>query len=445
MPPRILNLKIKNMKKNLVIIILTFLPFFLSNCKKSTYESENSPTDYTILIAHGYDTTGIKDFGQYYRVEGDIVIPKSSLTTLPRQAMGNSVQQVALSKQRTITVRIDNSVYINGADFDWSAEVPQAIAEFNNLETSNIRLTLTSSTVADITIKAESISGSPNTIAEAPLPSGGNPGSFVRINTTYSHTPTNSGQKKYNLVHELGHCIGLNHTNWYDTGEGPFPVIGNSPNSNAQRDLWSVMNGGTAALSWIGFTDWDIYAISFLYASADGIPGSSEFCTSATYGYSNLPVGSYINWTVPFGFTSSTSGNFITLTRSTGYYADATLQGEINLPNGSTINVTKLIKSNCNVSVEFKNTGSQYVSGAINFALTSPPYSSYSGTVSAPYSSTYTTMTGGTYTITASRAPSWDPYYVSIGGGTPKYISSYGTTSIGTYYVGNGFVVNVWR
>lgn len=283
------------MKKhiNLFFYVLTISIIFFS-CKKNLTEPTNTPAltksvpkAYESLSKQGFDTVGIKDFGRYYLVEGDILIEKASLTAdgkiRPNQAIENNTRLISNSRlSNPITVRIDNSVPSNGGKLDWRNEVTQAINEYNSL-TTDLRLALVTTATADITVQVGTNDPSynqvmaSNVIAAAGLPSNGNPFNIVVLNSNYSATPS-SGQKKYNLVHELGHCIGFRHTNWYSRAESTGLGVGSSPNSGTNPDASSVYNGGTAANSWNGFSSWDTYAISYLYPkTVPRINGSSVF------------------------------------------------------------------------------------------------------------------------------------------------------------------------
>ena len=65
------------------------------------------------------------------------------------------------------------------------------------------------------------------------------------------------------MVHELGHCFGLRHTNWKSRNESNAYDIYGTPDS----DSYSVMNGGTAEYQWSGFSEGDKKAIEYLYPS----------------------------------------------------------------------------------------------------------------------------------------------------------------------------------
>ncbi|MGE9310982.1 M57 family metalloprotease [Niabella sp. CJ426] len=287
------------------IAVILFCNILLFGCKKNDLTSGKKTEPVGALKALknlGYDTSGVVDMGDHYLVENDIVISKSLLSgTLPRQAYGGNSQLVGVSKQRSMTIRIDNSVPSNNGNLDWRNEVPQAIAVYNNLATSNIRFTLVTSATADIVIKTGSYSAT-SSPARAPLPSGGNPGSYVEINTSFTGT-LSSIEKVYTLVHELGHCIGLKHTDWYNdtvVGDGPYPAVGNSPNDATNEDTESIM---MHSIPWfifsVEFSAWDMYAISFLYPSSVlQITAQSPICGNSLLTIEGLSPQATVNWSV---------------------------------------------------------------------------------------------------------------------------------------------------
>jgi hypothetical protein len=294
----------------LICAILFFVT--INGCKKNNVpllKSEDKRlSDLTYLTKLGYDTTGLVELDAYYLVEGDILIEKQSISTTPRQAVQSLNNLVDIAKQQNITIRVDASMPNNGGDLDWRSEVSQAISEYNDLPTSNIRLSLVTGSSADITVRVSNINPASGlnlpsgAIAAAGLPLNGNPFPNVVVNSSYVQASTiSSGQKKYNLVHEIGHCIGFRHTNWYGMGESNTLGVGSSPNAGSNPDVTSVMNGGTALNSWNGFSYWDIYAISYLYA----LPKVSIMVNNTST--TGLIRGG-INFNNTYGFVAS--GNF---------------------------------------------------------------------------------------------------------------------------------------
>lgn len=114
------------------IILSTFL---FASCKREaevyTPQSNEKAINLAVL-KDGFDTTGMKDLGKYMLVEGDILLPKTSLLSItPRQAYQDNNSLVTRTKQKNITIRIDDSVPTDGGRLDWRNEVSQAIAEYN--------------------------------------------------------------------------------------------------------------------------------------------------------------------------------------------------------------------------------------------------------------------------------------------------------------------------
>jgi hypothetical protein len=260
-------------RKHFIVCILLVLTIFQYSCKKDLEEEQGMPdaqptTGYQVLQkikSLGFADSSIVDMGNYYLVEGDITFSKDAHTHQHRpggridQASTNSL--ISFSEQPNITVGIDASMPTSGTD-NWRNEIATAINDWNNITDCRIRFTLTTAANPDIRILSDGGSLSNNTIAEAEFPSGGNAGFRIRVNLDFSNNANvGAAQKRYNMVHELGHCIGLRHTNWAVRGESTANQIPNTPATDGN----SVMNGGTANLSWNGFSPFDITAVRVLY------------------------------------------------------------------------------------------------------------------------------------------------------------------------------------
>lgn len=279
----------------------------LGGCEKENNklisESEISDSVKQKIASLGFDPAQVKDAGDCYLVEGDILLQKGKLDSyVPKKTLLKQAQTtylVNLEKVHNITVRIDASIPISGDD-NWRTEIQQAINEWNNIS-SNIRLLYTTASTADINILSDNGSladrvyysgGYYWVLAAAEFPTNiGNPGYQIRINLdTDNNRVFSSSQKKYNIVHEIGHCLGLRHTNWSGLSETAGIGITGTPNSGSNPDPNSVMNGGTALNSWGGFSSYDLIAVRTLYPNqynfSATISGPTKGTNSGTYTWS---------------------------------------------------------------------------------------------------------------------------------------------------------------
>jgi hypothetical protein len=220
------------------------------------------------LTKMGFELKNIEEFKDYYLVEGDIIFDKSkkNITGKPNQYYTNSL--VGMNKINNITVRMDSSMPTSGVD-DWRTAVNSAITYWNGIPGSRVNFIFTTNATADITITSDNGFLKDNTIAAAGFPSNSNPGVSIMINLDFSsNISVLEGQKSYNIVHELGHCIGFRHTNWVTRGEEINPNGINLGANNipyTSNDSASVMNGGTALNSYSGFSTGDNYSARYLY------------------------------------------------------------------------------------------------------------------------------------------------------------------------------------
>lgn len=263
-------------KINLYLLFLLSASIVNYSC---TNESERNEVvesipdkDKQLLSSIGFKTEGLIDMGTYYVVEGDIMLEKRHLSeynTIYRESSGlkqvRYSELISRSNQRSITIGVSNSLKVQGKD-NWLIEIQQAIAEWNSITTCNIHLTYTTSLSPDILISDDGGTLADNWLAVGSYPRGGKPGPRIKINLDFWNNYTlTSSQKKYNMVHEIGHCIGFMHTNWSGLGESSGTVVPGTPNEGKNPDPNSVMNGGTPSYSWNGFSEYDIKAAERIY------------------------------------------------------------------------------------------------------------------------------------------------------------------------------------
>lgn len=265
------------MKNRFFVLILGFSLLVLHACQKepantSTANEGNAKRPSTLaekIHAMGFDTVDMLEHGDYYLVEGDVLLPKSLFDEMAEEP-------VEERQWHTNNLCTTSTIFVG-----WASDLPQvwidatkeAMTEWNNLLGCRITFVEHQSNY-DIYIDNDDDILNFYTIAAAsyPLPSGA-PGPTIIINTDFDylycnfHATSNIPPRAAlrNMVHEFGHCIGFRHTNWQALGE-PVGLEGaNLINGTPQTDDISVMNGETGCLFWSGFSPDDIEAAETLY------------------------------------------------------------------------------------------------------------------------------------------------------------------------------------
>jgi|GEM_PF-200449 len=172
------------------------------------------------------------------------------------------------SNSRTITVYIDTffGSYIQNA-------LDIALLRYNDLDLAINFSRVSSSSTANIVIRPESTL--PNTtLMMAGFPSGGNPYHEIKVNPSYFNSLINRADAATALAHEIGHCIGLRHTDYMNrafscggvaenegtTSSGATHIIGTSNGPSENSFMLACSNGFDRP-----FTTQDIIALLELY------------------------------------------------------------------------------------------------------------------------------------------------------------------------------------
>jgi hypothetical protein len=133
----------------------------------------------------------------------------------------------------------------------WVAALDSAIVNWN-ASGSAVKMQRITATTGYTTKVTTNYSVS-STIATSAYPDYyGNPGNKITINT-YQNGLSDS-KKVFAITHEVGHSLGLSHTN----GTYGYLVAG-----TPTTDSYSIMN--SVCLTWTNFTSYDLLAISTLY------------------------------------------------------------------------------------------------------------------------------------------------------------------------------------
>ncbi len=308
----------KYIRNSLFILCYSMFLAFTSACdngleavsfeKQKPQRPASIGDDMCIIQSLGFDTLDVVKLKSGYLIQGDIYIEKSKLVAYGQPQTRQAYHTTGLighPKQRAITVGVDSSIPASGVD-DWRDEIQEAINLWNPL--SNLKMTYTTAANPDILIRSDASTPLPNNaIAAGSWPMNGKPGPSIWINLDYDYNKTIPRlQKIYNMVHELGHCFGLRHTNWKSRNESNAYDIYGTPDS----DSYSVMNGGTAEYQWSGFSEGDKKAIEYLYPStftADfvGYPQEVKHWGVDVYRLSvrgSHPIVSYEDWSMSGGW-----------------------------------------------------------------------------------------------------------------------------------------------
>ncbi len=159
---------------------------------------------------------------------------------------------VSQNNVATIKVKYDSDVPVS-----WQTATDQAIAEWNAINTSKIKLVKVNSG-QDLSIQYETLSPT-TTVARATFPtSSGDVGYRIRINTNYNNL--SSSKKVFTMVHEFGHCLGMRHINNSESGRIQIP---NTPTTDDN----SVMHPYVG--EWKGFSVYDRIAAQEVYPVGD--------------------------------------------------------------------------------------------------------------------------------------------------------------------------------
>ncbi|MBZ0236049.1 MAG: hypothetical protein K8M05_27220 [Deltaproteobacteria bacterium] len=252
------------------------------------------------------------DMGDSYLVEGDIRVAKSTLTD--KQARTSTL--VSTANIRAVTVRVADNIPNNGGVDDWRGAVQGAIAVWNAVPYNLVRLEYVTSGTPDIMFRSD-LGGLPDQqAADATFPSNGEPGGDVAVNLDFDgDAPLTDGQKLFLAVHEIGHCIGLRHTNWSPLGESGAVHISGTPSS----DSASVMNGGTAGFEFAGLSSYDALAIRLIYPEVVTMNVEFTGCSNGTPRMAATWGGTLVQPTIEWQLERNTNGAWSQVYRGTGH------------------------------------------------------------------------------------------------------------------------------
>ncbi len=293
------------------------LVFSYSSCQKDTTMQNDldviSPQLQSILSL-GFSKDKIVDYENFYLVEGCYIFYKDG-TEVPNGGMGadnsnngkksqifrNFGTKVTLANAN-VRIFVANSIPISGVD-NWRPALDNAVAQYNALTNLYLNLQVVSSaSLADIIIQSDEVINSSlrdDVYAAADFPLGnGKPGRNMYINLDWNSNQTISeAAKTHILVHELGHTLGLGHTDL--ALASPYQQIPGTPPPST-GDLYSVMNSSYNVLfGWLGFSNYDIIALQYVYGKKINvsIDGPRKASNSGSYTWTAVSSGGITPYT----------------------------------------------------------------------------------------------------------------------------------------------------
>jgi hypothetical protein len=238
--------------KKIILLLVVAMGLFVFSCEKDDYNARGEVPQEVIdqLYGMGFNPDGIEKVDEGYRIERDIIITEDLLASQPKEVRVPNAEQyhttnlVTTGGSRTITVYMEvegtddgggggggnngggkgggkPGGKTSGAAFPstYDLAMDEAIARFNNenLELSFVRTT--SSTGADIVVrrlnKRDERRG---VLGSAGFPtSAGDPYGTINMSGVLESSYGLSVNGIATIIaHEMGHCIGFRHTDYFD-------------------------------------------------------------------------------------------------------------------------------------------------------------------------------------------------------------------------------------
>ena len=307
------------MKKTTLVMasLIILLLFIKCNSDLNAPISKSSTTelsdDLSKIKALGFNPEEVEDLGDSYLVEGDINIYKKNLDT--------QHNLFKLQQNRTdflvLPAIVGNiSVFIDPSMASWTSIIQGAVDDWNDVH-AKLKFNIVQSPGAYITIVDKDLG---DVLGRGDwIVSDGLPGDTVRINITRSDE-YNSIRKKYLVMHELAHNIGMHHTS-----RNSSELYGTHIEGTPVEDESSIMNP-------VGMPDeapnnHDKYSVQYLYPPVE--PTGSSRKVDMIYWRTNAANGqlSVFNNTNGHYFTSAILNAGSTSSDTKFYFADVNGDG----------------------------------------------------------------------------------------------------------------------
>jgi len=267
-----------------MLLMVLSLSVIAISCKRENIVANDEVSSAVLakIAAQGFSTENVHKVNNGYLVEGDIFLTDQNLneqSTSPTLLIANVEQyrttNLVKSLPRVITVSVSGTLTSLAV---WSNATNAAIARYNALP--NTRLTfqrVSSGGNIDIFGFNQGPSGGYIVLGSSGFPtSSGNPYNQIQLNTNTQAYGSNPNLDYVTSViqHEMGHCIGFRHTDYFNralscggrrynegkAGVGAILIPGTPSGFSAESFMLSCSNGGNRT-----FNANDKVAMDYLY------------------------------------------------------------------------------------------------------------------------------------------------------------------------------------
>ena len=277
--------------------ILVILALLLASCESNSQDVEiNKDQDLnnaiSVLEKKGFDTQNYQilelPYGKEEKLEKMISVEGDGLflikdllnATREKQYHTNNLLKSSVAGNLKIALKTSGAYSISQK---WQVAFKEAIKNWNSIKKSfDAHTTFTRLKEVDISddydiLVYESFLGRNLTIARAGFPmNGGTAFNGIYINSGFTETLTDK-ERIFTATHEIGHSLGLRHTNWFDRNSDGFSNMSDPGDYEGESsyganyifstptglDPNSVMNAIVAP--WNKFSRYDRAAIRYLY------------------------------------------------------------------------------------------------------------------------------------------------------------------------------------